>query len=201
MSTPPVPDDEPHGGTPPGGEHGPVRWGGLVRVLSAIRRVVNAVLATLCIILFVWLVVVVAWQVFTRQVLHNSAPWTSEAATYSLVLLAIMAIAYVYSERGHIAVEMFVQKLPERGQTIMGLVIELIVIFFTVFVFIIGGARVAESTWHQKMAILPFSVGEVYVVLPLAGVLIVFYSIAHIIGILSGAEKAMPEFDENAEAI
>lgn len=178
---------------------GPVRWRGLMAGIGAVRRVVTWALAALCIVLFVWLVFVVSWQVFTRQVLRNSAPWTSEAATFSLVLLAIIAIAYVFSERGHIAVEMFVEKLPPNLQKVMGVVIELITIFFTVFVFIVGGARVAENAWEQSMAILPFTVGQVYIVLPIAGVLIVFYCLTHIIGILAGVEKPVPDFDETAE--
>lgn len=198
-------DDKPDANPPdasaaaPGSES--VRWPGLIRSLDTVRNGVTRVLAFVCIVLFTWLVVVVVWQVFTRQVLHDSAPWTAEAATTSLVIFAITAIAYVYSERGHIAVEMFVQKLPQSGQRIMGVIIELIVIFFTVFVFIWGGARVAMGAWGQSMSILPVTVGQLYLVLPIAGVLIVFYSLTFIVGIIAGVEKPMPEFDENAEAI
>ena len=203
-SSPPPPEDAaPASASPdePGRDAGPVRWPGLVRALDAARRVVTAVLALICIVLFVWLVFVVSWQVFTRQVLRNSAPWTAEAATVSLVVLAIVAIAYVYSERGHIAVETFIEKLPPAAQKVQAVIIELIVIFFTSFVFIWGGARVAESAWDQSMAILPITVGQVYLLLPLSGVLIVFYSATHIVGVLAGSEKPLPRFDENAEAI
>ena len=37
--------------------------------------------------------------------------------------------------------------------------------------------------------------------LPVAGALIIFYSVYHVLGVLSGAERPTPEFDENAEAI
>lgn len=174
---------------------------GFFRALEVARRVVTAVLAALCIILFVWLVAVVCWQVFTRQVLHDSAPWTSEAATVSLVVFAMIAIAYVYSERGHIAVEMFIEKLPLAGQKIVAVLIELTVIFFTCFIFIWGGIRVAENSWGQSMSILPLSVGQIYLVLPVAGVLIVFYSLIHLLRVTAGVEQPLPEFDENAEAI
>ena len=40
-----------------------------------------------------------------------------------------------------------------------------------------------------------------FLVLPIAGVIIVFYSLTHVVGILAGVEKPVPEFDENAEAI
>lgn len=196
-----APDDQ----TPnDSGQHEPsqaVRWRGLVTALGAIRRVIDRVLGALCIVAFVGLVFIVSWQVFTREVLNNSAPWTEEAARYTFVVLAVLAAAYVFSERGHIAVEILIEKLPPRLQRVMGVVIELIVMVFIVLVFIIGGSRVAENAWGQDISTLPLSVGHVYLVLPIAGILILFYSLAHIIGILAGVEKPLPEFDENAEAI
>jgi TRAP-type C4-dicarboxylate transport system permease small subunit len=173
----------------------PVRWRGLLAVLGAIRRVIDRILAVLCIVAFVGLVVIVSCQVFTREILNNSAPWTEEAARYTFVVLAVLAAAYVFSERGHIAVEILIEKLPARLQKVMGIVIELIVMFF------IGGSRVAANAWSQDISTLPLSVGQVFLVLPAAGVIIVFYSLAHVIGILAGVEKPVPEFDENAEAI
>ncbi|AXH97808.1 TRAP transporter small permease [Ornithinimicrobium avium] len=169
--------------------------------MRAVRRVVDLVLAALCIVVFTALVLIVSWQVFTREVLNFSAPWTEEAARYTFVVLALVAAAYVFSERGHIAVEMLVEKLPARGQLVMGLLIEAIVIFFTAFTFVWGGWRIALNAWNQHLSTLPITVGQVYLVMPVAGVLILFYSVYHVIGILSGAESATPEFDENAEAI
>jgi TRAP-type C4-dicarboxylate transport system permease small subunit len=172
-----------------------------VRALNVIRKGVDKVLAGLCIVTFTGLVVIVTWQVFTREILNNSAPWTEEAARYTFVVLAVFAAAYVFSERGHIAVEILIEKLPLGGQRVMGIVNELIVMFFIILVFIVGGIRVATNSWNQDISTLPLSVGEVYLVLPIAGALILFYSLAHIVGILAGAERPTPEFDENTEGI
>ena len=86
------------------------RPSGLVGALDAVRKIVVKILAGICMVLFVALVLIVTWQVFTRQVLHNSAPWTEEAARYTFVVLAIFSAAFVFGERGHIAVEMLVEK-------------------------------------------------------------------------------------------
>lgn len=179
----------------------PVRWRPLMRALGAVRRVLDRVLAVICCVAFTALVVIVAWQVFTREILDDSATWTEESARYTFVALALFAAAYVFSERGHIAVEILVERLPERAQQVAAVVIELIVIGFTVLVFIIGGLRIAENAWNQNLSTLPVSVGQAYLLLPISGALIVFYSVYHILGVLSGAERPTPEFDENAEAI
>jgi TRAP-type C4-dicarboxylate transport system permease small subunit len=195
------PGDEPaadDGGT---GSTEPRRWRGLLKVLGAVRLVIDRVLAAICIVTFVALVAIVSWQVFTREVINNSAPWTEEAARYTFVVLSVFAAAYVFSERGHIAVEILIEKLSPPLQKVMGIIIELIVIFFALLIFIYGGLRVAENAWGQDIATLPLSVGQVFLVLPIAGVLIIFYSIAHLIGILAGVEKPLPDFDESAEAV
>ncbi|WP_237565369.1 TRAP transporter small permease [Ornithinimicrobium cavernae] len=180
---------------------GPVRWQPLMAVLRTVRRVVDRILAGLCIVIFTALVVIVAWQVFTREIGNYSAPWTEEAARYTFVVLALVAAAYVFSERGHIAVEMLVERLPQRGQLVMGVLIELIVIAFTLFTFVWGGWRISQNAWEQQLSTLPVTVGQIYLVMPLAGVLITFYSVYYVLGILAGAERPTPELDENAEAI
>ena len=101
--------DDPGRGDPPAG---PARRHGLLTVLGAARKGVDRFLGWLCIIVFVALVAIVAWQVFTREVLNDTAAWTQEAAQYSFVVLAMIAAAYVFSERGHIAVEILIEKLP-----------------------------------------------------------------------------------------
>lgn len=179
----------------------PVRWQPLMAVMKRVRAVLDRVLAGLCIVIFTALVIIVAWQVFTREVVNYSAPWTEEAARYTFVVLALIAAAYVFSERGHIAVEMLVEKLPNGGQRAMGILIEVIVIAFTLFTFVWGGWRISQNAWGQQLSTLPVSVGQIYLVMPIAGLLITFYSIYYILGILSGAERPTPEFDADAEAI
>lgn len=173
----------------------------VLRVIAIVRKTIDRILAVLCIVAFTLLVVIVAWQVFTREVLNKAAPWTEEAARYTFVILAILAAAYVFSERGHIAVEIVISKLPHKAQRIAGVCLELIVIFFVYAAFIVGGLRVADKSWNQDLSTLPFTVGQIYLILPIAGIIIIFYSIAHIIGVIAGTTAPLAEIDENAEAI
>jgi TRAP-type C4-dicarboxylate transport system permease small subunit len=169
--------------------------------LEVIRNTTDRILALLCIVIFVALVVIVTWQVISRQVLQDSAPWTEEAARYTFVVLALLGAALVFSERGHIAVELLASKFPAAGQLIIAVAVELIVIFFAVFVFVIGGYRVASNAWSQGISTLPVSVGQVYMVLPLVGILITFYSIYHLIAVLLNGERPVPSVEETAEVI
>ncbi|MDO5495602.1 MAG: TRAP transporter small permease, partial [bacterium] len=170
-------------------------------VLNTVRTWVTWILAGICLVLFVFLVVVVTWQVFTRQVLNNAAPWTTEAASYTFVVLSLFAAAYVFGERGHIAVEMMVEKFAPAAQKITVVIVELLVIFFVFASFIIGGMAVASGSSNQDIASLPLTVGQVYTVMPVAGGIIIFFSLVHIIGILTGDDVALNISEEMGEAV
>lgn len=171
------------------------------KALEAIRVVIDRVLGLVCIVLFVVLVVVVTWQVVSRTVLNDPAPWTEEASRFTFVVLALLGAALVFSERGHIAVELLVSKFPRTAQLAVAVAVELIVIFFALLVFVVGGYRVAENAWDQQISTLPFTVGQIYMVLPLTGVLVIFYSIYHLIAVLLNGERPVPSVEETAEVI
>jgi TRAP-type C4-dicarboxylate transport system permease small subunit len=166
--------------------------------VEAIRAGVDKALAAVSIGLFVVLLVVVCWQVLTRQVLETPAAWTEEAARYLFVILAMLSASLVFSERGHIAVEILMARFPVRAQKLVAVLVELIVIFFALYVLVLGGYRVAENSWNQGLSSIPVSVGQMYLVLPLAGLLITFYSICHLLGLLRGTTEPVPEGDTAA---
>lgn len=189
--------------TPSGGASAPTSRPipAVIVVLDRLRRILDRILAVVCIVLFVALVVIVSWQVFTRQVLQDSAPWTQEAALYTFVVLALLGAALVFSERGHIAVEILVDKFPAPAQKAVAVVVQLLTAFFAVFVFVAGGSRIAENAWDQAVSTLPITAGQVYLVLPVAGVLIAVYSLIHLARIVTGVEAPTPVLDDTVEAV
>ena len=160
--------------------------------MSALKKVLDTVLAWLCIVLFAALVIVVAWQVFTRQVLNDPSTWSSTAAQYLFVWLSLFGAAYVFSERGHIAVDFMARKAGRGGQRVVGVFTLLVVLAFAGFVLIWGGIRGVGLTWTQNISGLPVTVGQMYLALPVSGVLIAFYAVYHIYKIAVGREAGLP---------
>lgn len=177
------------------------RRSGLVGALDAARSILVKILAGICLVIFVALVLIVTWQVFTRQVLHNSAPWTEEAARYTFVVLAVFSAAYVFGERGHIAVEMLVEKLGLGAQKVMMFLIEATIMFFIGSVFVVGGWLLAQNAMNQSLSAIPVTFGQVYMAMPIAGVIILFFCLVRIVEVLAGAEAPFPVNDEIEEAI
>ncbi len=158
--------------------------------MRSIKRASDKFLAAACVILFAVLVVTVVWQVFSRQVLSSPSAWTSELAQYLFVWLGLFGAALVFAERGHIAVDFLVRKFPARVEKATALFVQAAIIAFAGLILVWGGYRVSEQSWSQALSGLPVTVGPLYLVMPITGILIIFYAVYHIVAILRGEEEA-----------
>ena len=161
--------------------------------MTAFKNVLDRVLTWVCVVLFAALVVDVAWQVFARQVLNQPSGWSEELAKYLFIWLGLFGSALVFGERGHIAVDFAVKKLPEKVKIAITVVVQLAILTFTGLVLIWGGFRVVDLAWEQNLTGLPTNVGPLYLALPISGILIAFYTIYHLVRILTGAERAVED--------
>ena len=165
--------------------------------MTTIKNALDRALTWTCVVLFAALVLDVAWQVFARQVLDEPSGWSEELAKYLFIWLGLFAAALVFGERGHIAVEVAVRKLPLLAQKIFAVIVQLAILTFTVLVLIWGGISVVELAWDQNLTGLPANVGPLYLALPISGVLIAFYTIYHLVQILTGAERPIEDADQD----
>lgn len=161
--------------------------------MTAFKNVLDRVLTWACVVLFAVLVVDVTWQVFARQALNQPSGWSEVLAKYVFIWLGLFGSALVFGERGHIAVDFAVKKLPEKVKIAISAVVQLAILAFTGLVLIWGGFRVVHLAWDQNLTGLPTNVGPLYLALPISGVLIAFYTIYHLVRILTGAESAVEE--------
>lgn len=154
--------------------------------METIKKVLDRFLYWVTVILFALLVIVVVWQVFSRQVLRAPATWTDEGARVTFVWLGLFASAFLFGERGHIAMEFLVRKLPEGLERALAIFGQVILFAFSAIALIWGGWRASQNAWTQKLSALPFSHGQMYLALPVAGVLICFYAVYYILNLSTG---------------
>ncbi len=179
----PTPQSAPHPGV-----HSPISKGS---GMTTVKNALDAFLTWTCVTLFAVLVVDVSWQVFTRQVLNSPSGWSEELAKYVFIWLGLFGSALVFGERGHIAVDFAVRRLPGTLRIAVTVFVQLSILAFTCLVLIWGGYRVSALAWDQVLPGLPLNVGPLYTALPISGVLIAFYTLYHLIRILTGAERAV----------
>ncbi len=159
-----------------------------LRPVREISRTLYRVIAIACMFLFTVLVLAVVWQVVAREVIQNPSVWSEELARYVFVWLGFFGATLLFAERGHIAMDFLVRKLPTRLLRAALVLAQLAIIGFIAVVFIWGGLRYAEQSWTQSLSALPVTVGPMFLVMPFTGVLIIWFSVLHLVEALTSAE-------------
>ena len=160
-----------------------------METLHKIRKGMNAVVSTICIILFAVMVVVGTYQIITRFVFNNPSTISEELLTYTFAWMAIFSSAYVFGKRDHMRMTFVADKLPKEQRKILEIVIELLIIAFAVIVLIYGGFTIMGLTMTQKTASLGVMMGVIYAVVPICGILIAIYGVLNVIDLCAGYEN------------
>lgn len=127
-------------------------------------------------VLMVGLVGVVFTQVLARYVIQSSVPWTEEVARYLLIYLTFVGAAVAVREHTHLRVDFLVVRLPQVVQRVVGIVMTLGLLVSGVLLVVYGYSYTERSLGTISPAIGE-SIAWIYAVMPLAGALMVAYSI------------------------
>jgi len=146
--------------------------------MPRIKAAVDRVLEFALIVVMAVMTLNVLWQVFTRFVLNDPSSFTDELARYLLIWAGVLGASYGVSKRFHLAIDLLPRKLEGAAKARLEIFIECCVLFFAIAVMVIGGLQLVSITLQlgQTSAALRVPLGYVYIVIPVAGVLIVFYS-------------------------
>ena len=145
--------------------------------MQSLAKMVDNALRALLVLLVVVLVSSVAWQVLSRYLLENPSPWTEELARFLLIWISMLGASYAFRQNAHLGLELLPEKLEGRQATALRYFTLAVVVLFATTILIIGGFNLVSLTWElrQYSAVLGMPIAWVYSVVPLTGVLIVFY--------------------------
>ena len=79
---------------------------------------------------------------------------------------------------------------------ILEVLIECLIMVFAAVVMVYGGISIMKHTMTQVTASLGISMGAVYTVVPLSGILIMIYNILNIVDLFRGKEQEHMEVKE-----
>lgn len=144
-------------------------------------KIINQILERVLVLLMAVLVLDVLWQVFSRYILRSPSSYTDELAGFLLIWVGLLGAAYVCGQKEHLAIDILLQR--SRGRCRMGLemVIHILTALFACMVMLVGGAWLMYTRFVLEVtsASLEINMGYVYLVLPLSGLLIIYYSVAN----------------------
>lgn len=145
------------------------------------------ILEIVLIVVFGLLVIDVLGQVFSRYLLNVSFTFTEELARFLLIWLTVVGAAYLNAKRLHLSMDFLFQKLSGKNRKGVLLFIEFCVFSFALVIMLVGGANLVYTTLHleQLSGTLRIPLGYIYAILPLSGLLIMFFSVYHSSKIIS----------------
>ncbi|MFK7932249.1 MAG: TRAP transporter small permease [Saprospiraceae bacterium] len=143
---------------------------------------INRAIEIILIAIFALLVLDVLWQVFGRYVLGRSFSFTEEFARFALIWLSILGAAYLNGKREHLSMDFLLRKLEPEQLSKRMQIIEILMFVFALVVMVIGGGNLVYTTLYlgQTSPAMQVSLGYVYAIVPLSGLLIMFFSIYNI---------------------
>lgn len=150
--------------------------------MKKIKTYLDRVIEKLLITIFGLMVINVIWQVITRYFSENPSSFTDELSRYLMIWLGILGAAYVTGKNEHVSIDFFIKKISVQNRKILTLFITLSIICFAIIALVIGGGRLVYITLilQQYSPSLKIPLAFVYSVLPISGILIIFYKITEI---------------------
>lgn len=150
--------------------------------MDTLTKAIDRALEIFLIALMIVMVIAVSWQVATRYLLNNPSSYTEELATYLLIWISLLGAAYALRRRAHLGIDILVRRLNARKRRFVHIVAYGTIMVFSLVALVFGGGRLVYVTLdlNQLSAAFQLPIGYVYLVLPLSGLLLIYYSIVAI---------------------
>lgn len=138
----------------------------LVDGFEAVMDKVYVGLRAVCVFILAEYLILVLLQVFFRYVLNESLFWAEEAVRFSMVWAVLLGSALVARDRAHIRIDVVENMLPQRARRVLDLVLDIVMIVFTV-ILLVTGLQFAGRSMMQTSASLELPMWLVYGAIPL----------------------------------
>ena len=133
------------------------------------------------------IVAIVFYQVFGRYVLNSSPTWTENFALVLVLYVTLIGAAVGVRDAGHIGMESLLVLVPEKLRNRIELLIHALVMLFGAAM-IYNGLVLGRSVLAYKIPNLGLPEGVRYAPLVMSGLLVISFSIEHILALLDGKE-------------
>lgn len=147
------------------------------------REIIDRLLSKALVLIMGVMVINVLWQVFTRYILGDPSSFTDELARYLMIWVGVLGAAYVSGQNLHVSIDLIPSRSNKKIQKRLKITVAVLIILFAIFALVIGGSRLVLISYHlgQQSAALQIPLAVVYTVLPLSGVLIIYYKISDLL--------------------
>ena len=147
--------------------------------MKKIKVIIDLWVGRFLVLLLSTMVLNVLWQVFTRFFTDSPSSFTDELARYLMIWLGILGAAFVAGKNEHVAIDVLVQRASPKMKRLIKKISALSILGFALFGMVLGGGRLVFITFKlgQFSPALQIPLAIVYAIIPISGMLIVFYKL------------------------
>ncbi len=148
-------------------------------IFNRIKLAVDRIIAAFSVVVMIALVICVVWQVFSRFVLNQPSTLTDELARFLMIWVGLLGAAYTLGAQRHLSIDLLSLTLPPRKQAVLSIVTNLLIFIFSATVILTGGIKLISKTLQtsQVSAAMQIPMGYIYLILPLTGIIMMFYAL------------------------
>ncbi|MTI16314.1 TRAP transporter small permease [Rhodobacteraceae bacterium RKSG542] len=156
--------------------------------MNALTRIINYILSSIVITVFAILVVCVIWQVFSRFVLGTPSTFTDELARFMFMWVGLIGAAFTLGQRRHLAIDLLTGSLSGQKKLYSDFFIIAAIAAFAGFIMVFGGSNLVAKTLAngQVSPALRIPMGYVYAAIPFSGLMILYYCLDFVVGLING---------------
>jgi TRAP-type C4-dicarboxylate transport system permease small subunit len=121
----------------------------------------------------------VTWQIFTRFILQDSSSYTEELARFLLIWIGVLGASYAVRTKVHLGIDVLTQRMAENKKRKAEITVNVFIFLFALIIMVVGGIHLVQITFslNQISAAMGIKMGYIYLVLPISGILIMYYSL------------------------
>ena len=165
-----------------------------METMHKVRARIMQMLGIFIICLFMLMTIIGTYQIVTRYFFNKPSTVSEELLTYSFTWMALLASAYVFGKRDHMRMGFLADKISGSVKKYLEVTIDLLTFAFAGVVMVYGGISITKLTMIQITASLRISMGWIYIIVPIAGLLIMVFSV------MNAADMLHKDFSEPGEA-
>lgn len=143
-------------------------------MFSILEEKLYKLLLGICFVLMLAMVGIIFGQVIARYAFSNSLTWSEELGRYLFVWMTFLGTALAVRNRSHVALDVLIGKLPPYLQKSV-IAFGYLTMMALAGVMIYAAVNMMTMGSRQVSAALQIPMRWVYMVLPVSGVMIIFY--------------------------
>ena len=131
---------------------------------------------SLIVVIGIFMLFLTVISVVFRYALHNSLTWGEEVLKMSLVWFGLLSVGVIARKREHVGIVIFKEHMPPKVQVNFGLISQILLLFASIAMTVIGVAFVIKSGSQLTPALrIPYAYG--YSAIPVSFAFMTIYEV------------------------